>query len=71
MSHAIHNVTARLTSEQKADLDELTDNINGGAAGTYLTKPSQAQVIRFALAYTHAKFKAGEITPNDLRLLSK
>lgn len=70
MTQAIHNVTARLTTDQKKDLDELTENINGGG-GLYLTKPSQAQVIRFAIAYTHAKFQAGEITQDDLRLLSR
>lgn len=47
---AIHNISARLTDDEKRQLDELVSRLNTGVG-----KVSQAEVIRYCIRTVHSQ----------------
>lgn len=62
MSTAIHNISARLTDEEKRQLDELVAMFNTG-----IGKASQAEVIRHCIRTIHTQ----EMTKGEPKAKSK
>lgn len=64
---AVHNISARMNNEQKAQLDFVVDHMKGRT----MIKPSQADVIRYAIEKLYLELKAETESVPEVKTVKK